>query len=132
MLVSTDVAVDGRHFRRDWSSAEDVGHRIAAANLSDIAAMGGAATALVVAIAAPADLPSAWALDLARGLVDEAALIGASIVGGDVVESDRLTVAVTVLGACAGPVVGRGGARPGDVAGRRRAAGLGRGGAGRC
>lgn len=115
VLVSTDVAVEGRHFRRDWSSAEDVGHRIAAANLSDLAAMGGVATALVVAIAAPGDLPAAWALDLTRGLVDEAAQVGASVVGGDVVESDRLTVAVTVLGACAGPVVGRAGARPGDV-----------------
>ena len=115
VLVSTDMAVEGRHFRRAWSSAEDVGHRIAAANLSDLAAMGGAATALVVAIAAPGDLPTAWALDLTRGLVDEAAEVGASVVGGDVVESDRLTVAVTVVGACTGPVVGRGGARPGDV-----------------
>ncbi len=115
VLVSTDVAVEGRHFRRDWSSAQDVGHRIAAANLSDLAAMGGAATALVVAIAAPGDLPTEWALDLTRGMMDEAATVGASIVGGDVVESDRLTVTVTALGACAGRVVGRGGARAGDV-----------------
>ncbi len=115
VLVSTDAAVEGRHFRRDWSSAEDVGHRVAAANLSDLAAMGGTTTALVVAIAAPGDLPAQWALDLTRGMADEAATVGASIVGGDVVESDRLTLAVTALGACAGAVVTRGGARPGDV-----------------
>nr|MBA2641147.1 thiamine-phosphate kinase [Nocardioidaceae bacterium] len=65
VLVSTDVAVEGRHFRRDWSSAADIGHRVSAANLSDIAAMGGIATCLVVALAAPGDLPSRWALDLA-------------------------------------------------------------------
>jgi thiamine-monophosphate kinase len=115
VLVSTDMAVEGRHFRRDWSTAEDVGHRIAAANLSDVAAMGGTATTVVVAIAAPGDLPTRWALDLTQGMLAESQLVGASIVGGDVVESDRLTVAVTVLGACAGPVVGRGGAEPGDV-----------------
>ena len=121
VLVSTDVAVDGRHFRRDWSSALDVGHRIAAANLSDLAAMGGTTTALVVGVAAPGDLPTQWALDLVRGMADEASTVGASIVGGDVVESDRLTVTVTVLGACPGRVVLRSGARPGDlvaVAGR--------------
>jgi len=115
VLVSTDAAVEGRHFRRDWSSAEDVGHRVAAANLSDLAAMGGTTTALVVAIAAPGDLPTQWALDLTRGMADEAATVGASIVGGDVVESDLLTLAITALGACAGPVVTRAGARPGDV-----------------
>ena len=115
VLVSTDVAVEGRHFRRDWSSAADIGHRVSAANLSDIAAMGGIANCLVVALAAPGDLPSRWALDLVRGLADEAAGLGASIVGGDVTESDRLFVAVTVVGACPGPVVRRDGARPGDV-----------------
>ncbi len=115
VLVSTDVAVEGRHFRRDWSSAEDVGHRVAAANLSDIAAMGGTATALVVALAGPADLPTAWALDLTRGMVAEAGVVGASIVGGDVAGSDSVTLAVTALGACAGPVVRRDGATAGDV-----------------
>ncbi len=114
VLVSTDVAVEGRHFRRDWSSALDVGHRVVAANLSDVAAMGGTASALVVALCAPEDLPTEWALDLTRGMVDEAGLVGASVVGGDVSGADSVTVAVTVLGA-AERVVRRDGARPGDV-----------------
>ena len=57
VVACTDVLVDGRHFRRDWSSARDVGHRAAAANLADIAAMGAVPTALLVALSAPADLP---------------------------------------------------------------------------
>ncbi len=52
VAASTDVLVEGRHFRRDWSSARDVGHRAAAANLADIAAMGAVPTALLVALCA--------------------------------------------------------------------------------
>ena len=57
VVVSTDLMVEGRHFRRDWASAEDVGHRAAAQNLSDINAMGGTARHLTIGLAAPADLP---------------------------------------------------------------------------
>lgn len=115
VLVSTDVAVEGRHFRRDWSTAEDVGHRVAAANLADIAAMGGVARVLVVALSAPASLPVQWALDLTDGLVDEGTRVGASVVGGDVAESDAVHVAVTALGAAPDRVVRRDGAKVGDV-----------------
>ena len=54
-VVSSDLLIEGRHFRRDWSSAGEVGHKAAAANLSDINAMGGVATALTVALGLPAD-----------------------------------------------------------------------------
>ena len=115
VVVSTDVLVDGRHFRRDWAEAEDVGHRVAAANLSDLNAMGGVATALTVGLAAPPDLPAAWALGLADGIAAEAALVGASVVGGDLTSADQVMVAVTVLGYVDGEPVRRSGARPGDV-----------------
>jgi thiamine-monophosphate kinase len=116
VVVSTDVLVDGVHFRQDWSAPDDIGHRAAAASLADVAAMGAACTALVVGLAAPADLPLAFTLRLADGLRDEATLVGASLVGGDVVRSDLLTIAVTALGDLGGrdPVT-RSGARPGDV-----------------
>ena len=122
VVVSTDVLVDGRHFRRDWSSAFDVGVRAAAANLADIAAMGARSTALTVALAAPFDLPVAWVVELARGLAAEAAAAGAVVVGGDMARSDTLVISVTALGRLDGraPVL-RSGARPGDlvvVAGR--------------
>jgi len=116
VVASTDVLVDGRHFRRDWSSAEDIGHRAAAANLADIAAMGAVPTALLVALCAPPDLPAMWAEELAEGLGAEAASIGAAVVGGDLSASPTLTIAVTALGDLQGRApVTRAGARPGDV-----------------
>ncbi|WP_182526162.1 thiamine-phosphate kinase [Nocardioides dongkuii] len=115
VVVSTDLMVEGRHFRRDWASAADVGHRAAAQNLSDINAMGGTATSLTVGLAAPADLPVAWALDFAAGFAEECGLVGASVVGGDLTRADQVVVAVTVLGSCTQAPVVRSGAEPGDV-----------------
>ena len=116
VVVSTDVLVDGRHFRRDWSTARDVGHRAAAANLADIAAMGAEPTALVVALCAPADTEITWVEELADGLAAEAALAGAVVVGGDLAASPTLTIAITALGDLGGRApVPRSGAQPGDV-----------------
>ncbi|WP_250001796.1 thiamine-phosphate kinase [Actinoplanes sp. M2I2] len=116
IVASTDVLVEGRHFRRDWSSGADVGHRAAGANLADIAAMGATPTALLVGLCAPTDLDVSWAEDLADGLAAEAGLVGASVVGGDMSSSPTLTIAVTALGDLGGrkPVL-RSGAEPGDV-----------------
>ena len=115
-VVCTDVLVEDKHFRRDWSEAADVGHRAAAANLADIAAMGARPTALLVGLAAPADLPIVWVEGLLAGIRDEAALVGASVVGGDLASSDRLVIAVTALGDLGGRApVTRAGAEPGDV-----------------
>jgi len=115
VVVSTDLMVEGRHFRRDWATAEDVGHRAAAQNLSDINAMGGRAASLTIGLAAPADLPAQWVLDFARGFADECSLVGASVVGGDLTQADQVVVAVTVIGACTEAPVLRSGAQPGDV-----------------
>lgn len=116
VVAATDVLVEGAHFRRDWCGALDIGHRAAAANLADIVAMGAAPTALLVALCAPAGLDPEWVEELAEGLAAEAALVGASVVGGDLSASPTLTIAVTALGDLHGaaPVL-RGGARPGDV-----------------
>lgn len=116
VVASTDVLVEGHHFRRDWSSARDVGHRAAAANLADIAAMGAEPTALLVALCTPPTLEAAWVEELADGLSAECGLVGASVVGGDTSASPTLTIAVTALGTLAGlsPVL-RSGARAGDV-----------------
>ena len=116
VVATTDVLVEGVHFRRDWSDAYDVGRRAAAANLADVAAMGAVGTALLVGLSAPGDLPVEWALLLADGLRDEGALVGAAVAGGDTVAGERLVVAVTALGDLEGRrPVRRSGARAGDV-----------------
>lgn len=115
VVVSTDLMVEGRHFRREWVDAVDVGHRAAAQNLSDINAMGGRATSLTIGLAAPGDLPVQWALDFARGFAEEARSVGASVVGGDLTRADQIVVAVTAIGACTVAPVLRSGAAPGDV-----------------
>lgn len=115
VVVSTDLLVEGRHFRRDWASAEDVGHRAAAQNLSDINAMGGRAHSLTIGLAAPPDLPVAWALDFARGFADECSAVGACVVGGDLTGASEIVIAVTVMGACTQAPVVRSGASAGEV-----------------
>jgi len=122
VVASLDMLVQGRHFRLDWSSAADVGHKAAAENLSDLNAMGARPTALVVGLGAPASLETAWVLEFADGLAEEAAAVGASVVGGDLTTADAITVGITALGVCEHGVVRRSGAAPGDqvaLAGRQ-------------
>ena len=116
VVVAVDQMVEGRHFRRDWSSAHDVGRKAVARSMSDIAAMGARPVALLIGLAAPATLPVAWACELAEGMVAEASMVGAAVVGGDTVASDTLVLSVTALGDPQGrePIT-RAGARPGDV-----------------
>ncbi len=112
-LVSTDMLVQDRHFRLDWSSAHDVGRKAIAQNAADIEAMGGRATAFVVGFGAPADTPADQVSALADGMWEEAERIGAGIVGGDLVSCPQWAVAVTVLGDLGGrAAVLRSGARP--------------------
>jgi thiamine-monophosphate kinase len=114
--VSTDMLVEGRHFRLDWSTPRDVGRKAIAQNAADIEAMGGAATAFVVAFGAPGNTPADQALELADGMWQEAGRFGAGIVGGDLVSAPQWVISVTVLGDLAGrtPVL-RSGARVGDT-----------------
>lgn len=116
VVASTDMLVENRHFRRDWSTANDVGHKAAARSMSDIAAMGAVPTALLVGFAAPASLELDWVDGLVAGLREECGQVGAAIVGGDVAAADTVTLAVTALGDLEGRApVTLGGARPGDV-----------------
>jgi thiamine-monophosphate kinase len=115
-VVSTDMLVEGRHFRLDWSSPHDVGRKAIAQNAADIEAMGATATAFVVAFGAPGDTSAAQTLELADGMWHEARKFGAGVVGGDLVSAPQWVISVTVLGDLAGraPVL-RSGARVGDT-----------------
>lgn len=116
VVATTDVLIEGRHFRRDWSTANDVGHKAAARNFADIVAMGAVPTALLVGFAAPPDLDLAWVDGLMSGLREECGEVGAAVVGGDIAAADAIMLGVTALGDLQGRApVTLDGARPGDV-----------------
>ncbi|CPR12642.1 thiamine monophosphate kinase [Mycobacterium bohemicum DSM 44277] len=116
VVVSTDMLVQDRHFRLDWSTPHDVGRKAIAQNAADIEAMGARPTAFVVAFGAPGDTPADLVESLVDGMWDEAARVGAGIAGGDLVSSPHWVISVTVLGDAGGraPVL-RSGAKPGSV-----------------
>lgn len=130
-VVTTDLMVHGPDFRFAWSSPHDLGWKAAASNLADVAAMGARPTALVVAIAAPAETAVVVLEGIADGLRDacEALAPGCGVVGGDLSVSQTFTIAVTAFGDLQGraPVL-RSGADIGDtvaVAGELGAAAAG-------
>ncbi|OBI54995.1 thiamine-phosphate kinase [Mycobacterium sp. E787] len=117
-LVSTDVLVQDRHFRLDWSTPHDVGRKAIAQNAADIEAMGGRPTAFVAGFAAPGDTPADQVDALVDGMCDEAGRLCAGIAGGDLVSCPLWVLSVTVLGELDGrtPVL-RSGAKAGSVIG---------------
>ena len=116
VVATTDLLVENRHFRRDWSTANDIGHKAAARSFADIAAMGAVPTALLLGFATPGDLDLGWVDGLMAGLREECGEVGAAIVGGDVTAAELITLSVTALGDLAGRApVTLDGARPGDV-----------------
>ncbi|WP_410606173.1 thiamine-phosphate kinase [Amycolatopsis sp. lyj-109] len=116
VVASTDVLVQGVHFRLDWSSPEYVGRKAVAVNLADIAAMGATPTTVLVGLACPPDTPREVVTGLADGMWAEAERAGIGVSGGDMVRADQLVISVTALGDLGDrePVT-RSGARPGDV-----------------
>jgi thiamine-monophosphate kinase len=113
IVASTDVSVEGVHFRRDWLSFEEIGWRAAAAALSDLAADGAEAAGLLVALTVPEGARDEEVVALMTGAGAAAAEFGAKVVGGDLSSGPAWSAAVTVLGWATAPV-SRAGARAGD------------------
>jgi thiamine-monophosphate kinase len=113
-ILTTDVAVEGVHFRSDWSTAHEIGQRIAAANIADVLAMNGKCDYLLVAATLTGNESLDWIRDLAQGIQDQASAAGAVVVGGDLARSQTLSIAITAVGH-ADKVIGRSGAKPGDT-----------------
>lgn len=130
-VVTTDTMIEGPDFRLAWHDGFALGWKLAATNLSDVAAMGAEPAALTVALACPRETPVALLEEIARGLDAACRELapGCGVVGGDLGRAPVLTAAVTALGDLAGrsPIT-RSGAQPGDVvayAGDLGLAGLG-------
>jgi len=116
VVACLDMLTQGVHFRLDWSQAMDIGRKAAAQNLADIFAMGARPTALLVGLALPPETPVAWVMGLADGLSAEAAEVGVTVVGGDIVRSSSVVISVTALGELGtAKAILRSGAKPGNV-----------------
>lgn len=98
LVVTTDVLVDGVHFSDRTTSAEDVGWRGAAANLSDLAAMGSSPLGITVGLSLPGDVAVSWVERLYQGMSECLQLYNTPIVGGDVCHSPVITVSITAFG----------------------------------
>lgn len=98
VVCSTDAMVETVHFRRDWASAADVGHKAVAITVADIEAMGARPTGLLLSLSAPPDLPVSWVSEFRDGVLAECEAAGVTLLGGDTTASNVLTVVGTALG----------------------------------
>lgn len=116
LLLTTDLLAEGVHFRRSWAGAADLGWKLAAVNVSDIAAMGGRPLWALLSLALPPGLDAAFAAGLGRGVRAAARHFGFSLVGGDTCASaGGVFLSLTLAGAAGPRTLTREGARPGDL-----------------
>lgn len=119
LVINTDVLVDGIHFSDATTAAADVGWRAAAANLSDLAAMGATeVVGLTVGLVAPGHTPWSWVEGVYQGIAACLRAHGGELLGGDCSGGSQRLLAITALGRLAGGRSGpirRGDGRPGDL-----------------
>ena len=113
LAVSTDVSVEGVHFRREWLSPAEIGWRAAAAALSDLAAAGASVVGLLAALTLPRGADPGLVVELMDGVGDAVASAGGRVLGGDLSSGEAMALAITVIGRADHPAHRRG-ARPGD------------------
>jgi thiamine-monophosphate kinase len=114
VLLTTDALVEGVHFRRAWLSARELGARAFEVAASDVAAMGGTVRAVLLAVAAPSDLPVDDLRGIVRGVEGAARRAGGALVGGNLASARELALTVSVLGDAPRRPLLRSGARVGD------------------
>ena len=126
LAVSIDCSLEGVHFRTDWLTFEEIGWRSAAAALSDLAAEGATPLGVLVSLGMPEAGSKDHGAEIMAGVGAAATSVGAKVLGGDLVRSEKYLVDVCVLGTAERPLR-RAGARAGDgiwVTGRLGGAGL--------
>jgi thiamine-monophosphate kinase len=121
LVVTTDVLVDGVHFSLGFANPivttppHAAGWRSAAANLSDLAAMGALPIGVTIGLSLPPEIPVHWIEEIYQGITDCLEPWNVNIVGGDIVRSQQVSLAITALGEVPPQsILQRNGAKPGD------------------
>ena len=112
-VITTDMAIEGVHFNREWSSAHEIGSKVTVANLADVYAMGADPRYLVVALTLTGNEELSWIKELAQGIADTAAKSDSVVVGGDLSRAEQIMISMTAVGSSRLHIT-RGGARVGD------------------
>lgn len=115
-LITTDISIEDRHFRRALSSPQDIGFKAMMSNISDIASMGGAAQYAFISIGIPQSCAEEYVLALYDGMIDAANMAGVALAGGDISKSAHLVLNIALYGeARKRHLTTRSGAKPGDI-----------------
>lgn len=117
LAMTSDMFVEDVHFRRSYFTAEDVGHKALAVNISDLAACGARPLAFQLCLGLPEDVDTEWLNGCFAGMAVLANRYGMGLSGGDLSRSSRLCIAITAWGEASDPgaFLTRGGSMPGDV-----------------
>ena len=115
-VATTDMLVEGRHFRVDWSTPEEIGRKSIVQNFADIEAMGARPIAALLAVSAPPDTPVSYLRGIAAGIHQKVGEYSAELVGGDLTSGNDLVLSVTAIGSLGGsrPELTLDRARPGQ------------------
>ena len=113
LAISTDISIEGTHFRREWLSLEEIGWRAVSGALSDLAAVGAKPIGLLASLALPADSPPSMFTALMKGVGHAVAAVEGKVLGGDLSRSPLVTIDIIVIGRTSLPIL-RSGALAGD------------------
>ena len=115
LVATVDTAVEGIHFRRNWSSPFQIGAKLTTASLADVFAMGGEPKYLLVAAAIPESDNKEIIEELAKGIRSVADRFQVSVIGGDLSKSEKLLLSITALGEIDRTPLTRSGAKVGQI-----------------
>ena len=115
LVATVDMAVEGIHFDKKWSSPFQIGAKLTTANLADIFAMGAVPKYLLVAAGINELDNSETVSELAKGIRSVADKFEVSVIGGDLSKSEKMTLSITALGELSAQPILRSGGRVGDI-----------------
>jgi thiamine-monophosphate kinase len=115
LVATVDMAVEGIHFHKKWSSPFQIGAKLTTANLADIFAMGAVPKYLLVAAGINELDNSETVSELAKGIRAVADKFEVSVIGGDLSKSEKMTLSITALGELSAQPILRSGGRVGDI-----------------